>query len=243
MRIHDIWRLLGALMLAGMAAAASAATCNSTAGAGPFNWGTTGTWSCGHVPLNTDDVVIVNNSVVTVNIPGAVAGSLTITGGNTVSTLQIAAAANALSVTNAGGRTGNVTIGAPTANVAKQFTVGPGTLSVTGSVTISGGTGGGGAANISQLTATTGTITIGGDLNINAGSANTTLAQVTLTTGKITVTGDTTLTGGGANSRDALLSVTGAPAVAGNGINISGSLNVNATVSTSSTVSIGPLEA
>ncbi|MBI5435621.1 MAG: hypothetical protein HY937_00650 [Nitrosomonadales bacterium] len=206
------------------------------------NWSAVGTWSsvsCAAagataIPSAADDVTICNGINVTVDGAGT-AGSVTIATGTTATALTLGAAGT-LTVTNASGLSGNVIINPSTANVTRSLAVGARSLTVTGSVTINGGTTKGGASNISQLTVTTGTASLG-SLVLNAGTVNTNVARATVTTGTVNVTGDVTLTGGGAASRDALLSVTGASAV-GAGVNVDGNLNINATVATSSTVSI-----
>lgn len=207
------------------------------------NWSTAGTWSttsCAAAgattqPTAADDVTICNGINVTVDGAGT-AGSVTIATGATATALTLGAAGT-LTVTNASGLSGNVIINPSTANVTRSLAVGARTLTVTGSVTINGGTTTGGASNISQLTVTTGTASLG-SLVLNAGTLVRNQARVTLTTGKINVTGDVTLTGGTAlNTCDALLSVTGA-SIVGNGINIGGNLNINSTLATTSAVSI-----
>lgn len=212
-----------------------------------------GTWSSScaaaavtPIPTNLDDVTICDGINVTVDAAG-VAGSVTIAGGVTTTALTLGAAGT-LTVTDAGGLTGDVTIQAPTSNVVtKQIVVGTRSLTITGNVTINGGTTGGGAATrTSQLTVTSGTVTIGTvgspkTLSITAGTATTYLAQVTLSpvtgVGTITVNGDVTLTGGANATGDALLNVAGI-SNAGTGVIITGNLNVNSTIATSSTVSM-----
>ena len=233
------WLQFGLLMVsAGLAGTVHAQTCTNTAGG---DWSNTAIWTCTvpagpRVPTNADNVTIITNTTVTINNPGAVAGQLTINGGATQTSVNMGGTGT-LTVTNAGGRTGNIIINAPTANVTKQLAVGARTLITTGDVTINGGTAGSGAANISQLSVTTGTATIGGNLIINAGTVNTNVARATVTTGTIAVTGNATLTGGGTNSRDALISVTGVSATTG--VTVGGTLNINATVAGSSSVTLG----
>jgi hypothetical protein len=233
------WLRFGLLMFsAGLAGTVHAQTCTNTAGG---DWSNTAIWTCAapagpRVPTNADNVTIITNTTVTINNPGAVAGQLTINGGATQTSVNMGGTGT-LTVTNAGGRTGNIIINAPTANVTKQLAVGARTLTTTGNVTISGGTAGGGAANISQLSVTTGSASIGGNLIINAGTVNTNVARATVTTGTIAVTGNATLTGGGTNSRDALISVTGVSATTG--VTVGGTLNINATVAGSSSVTLG----
>jgi MSHA biogenesis protein MshQ len=100
-----------------------------------------------------------------------------------------------------------------------------GTLAITGNAVVTGGTTTPSGATMSL---TTGILTVGGNLDITAGTNTTTNATVSVTSGRIAVTGNATLTGSaaaGAN-RNALLTVTAAPAVGGNGININGDLTV-----------------
>lgn len=211
----------------------------STAWENSLTWSAT---SCtggspGTFPGAGDDVQICNNKQVTITSARTI-GSLTINGGGNTTRLTFTAAGGGnLTVTNSSGRTGNVTINASTANVNRDILVNDRTLTITGNVDINGGTGGGGAQNTARLYATSGTVTIGGNVTIDAGSVNNNRARMEVDTGKIDVAGNVTLTGGGTNSRDAELFVTGASAL-GNGINIGGTLTVAATVSTSSTVQI-----
>jgi hypothetical protein len=129
---------------------ALAATCTASNG----NWSSAGIWSCGHVPLATDDVVIPNTNGVNVTVDtAAVALTVTFTGGNRANAITVSGT-NSLTVTNA------VTINAPTGAVTKQIAVGAGTLSA-GSMSITSGT----AANrISQVTLSTGTINVTGNI-------------------------------------------------------------------------------
>lgn len=236
MKLGLIRMCVVAALLAPMAAYAQ--TCTNVA---TGNWGTPATWNCtvapaARVPANTDNVVIINNTTVTVNIAGAVAGSVTINTGANATSLTLGAAGD-LTVTNAGGLSGNIVINSPTAGVTKQVNVGARPLSVTGSVTINGGTTTASANNIAQLAVTTGTVNIGGNLVMTGGTVQS-FARTTLTTGTINVTGNVTLTGGAANNRDAQINITGASAV-GAGVNVNGTLDINSTVAASSLVTLG----
>ena len=232
------WLRFGLLMVsAGLAGTVHAQTCTNTVGG---DWSNTAIWTCAapagpRVPTNADNVTIITNTTVTINNPGAVAGQLTINGGATQTSVNMGGTGT-LSVTNAGGRTGNIIINAPTANVTKQLTVGTRTLTTTGDVTITGGTAGGGAANISQLSVTTGTATIGGNLIINGGAVNTSVAQATVSTGRINVTGGASLTGGTVASRIARITVTGVSATTG--VAISGALNIISSIAGSTSVTL-----
>ena len=284
-----------------VAGAADAASYFARTGLAGTNWNAANMWSntsCaagGPVagpPTAADDVIICNGKTVTVNIAGAVAGSVTIEGGGNNTSLTMGGVGTTLTVTNAGGRSGNVVINAPSAGVTKQISVGARSLNVTGSVTIGSATAGASNNNIAQLAITTGTATIGslnvaggtvnsiaratvttGTLNINgsasiatgtlgrglmtltggtinvngdlavsaAASTNTSgdaTVEVTNAAGLLNVTGNATVTGGGAADRDALLRVTVASNV-NRGIAIGGNLNINATVATSSSVTLG----
>lgn len=235
--------LIVAIGAAGVADAANYFARTALAGT---NWNAANMWSntsCaagGAVagpPTAADNVTICNGKAVTVNIAGAIAGSITIEGGATATSLTMGGVGTTLTVTNASGLTGNVVVNAPTAAVTKQIVVGDRSLSVTGNVTLNGGTAGGGGGNISQLSVAAGTASIGGNLIINAGTVNTNVARLTVTTGTVGVTGNATLTGGAVNSRDALISVTGISATTG--VTVGGTLDINATVATSSSVTLG----
>jgi len=235
------FRFLFFLIGVGFAPALLAQACTSAI---TGNWTAAGTWNapCNVAggPTAANSVTIQNTHTVTVTAAGGAvaAASLTIAGGANTTTLSLL---NDLTVT------GDVTIGAPTSNGAtKQITVGTRTLTVTGNVTIGGGTPGGTAATrTSQMTVTSGTVTIGTpgtprNLTINPGTATTYLATVLLTpvggVGTITVNGNVTMTGGAAaGTQDARLRVTGASNV-GTGVNITGTLNVNSNFAGTSTV-------
>jgi hypothetical protein len=223
-----------------------------TAGAAPItnNWNQNTTWTtsntcngaalaAGVFPGAGDNVFICNNKTVTVNITGAQAGSVTILAGANTTALNLGGAGTSLTVTNSSGQSGNVIINGSTANATRTIAVGARSLDVTGNVTINGGTTTGGGNNTAQLTVAAGTVTIGGNLALNAGTVANNRAQTMLTgTGRIDVAGNVTLTGGITNNnRDALLNVSGISAL-GQGINIGGTLNVVSTLATTATVSI-----
>jgi MSHA biogenesis protein MshQ len=219
------------------------------------NWSTNGNWSsvsCAAAgattaPTAADDVTICNGITITVD-PGAVraALSVTIAGGANTGGLAFGGAGSQLDVTN------DVTIDAPTSNgIIKQIVVGARTLNVGGNVTLNGGTTGGtNATRTTQLTVTSGTVTIGTvgtprNLNITAdasANAHASVAQVTLTpaagVGTITVNGNVTLTGGGTTTHNALLTVAGT-SNANTGIIITGDLNVlSPSIATTSSVTM-----
>ena len=239
---HSI-ALIAVLLASGSAGAASFFARTGGAFAGT-NWNAANMWSntscaaggpVAATPTAADDVTICNGKAVTVNVATANAGSITIEGGNLATSLTIAGA-NVLSVTNASGRSGNVVIAASTAAVTKQLAVNAGTLNVTGSVTVNGGTTTNNVNNIAQLAVTTGTASVNGAMQITAGTATTYVARVTLTTGSITVGGNVDITGGTAATADALINVTGVSAATG--FTVGGALNINATVATSSSVTL-----
>ncbi len=60
---------------------AQALTC--TANTGTVNWTTIGTWSCGRIPINVDDVIIPNASIVTLTAASTIT-SLTVQNGGTL---------------------------------------------------------------------------------------------------------------------------------------------------------------
>jgi len=152
-----------------------AATCTASNG----NWNTAGIWSCGHVPLATDDVVIPNTNRLNVTVnTAAVALTVSFTGGNRANAINISSP-NSLTVTNA------ITINAPTGNVTKAVNVGTGTLSA-GSIAIISGSA---AGRISAVTLSTGTINCAGNITFSG----------TATAARLTFTGAGTLNIGGAN--------------------------------------------
>ena len=136
---------------------AYAATCTASAG----NWSNSAIWSCGRVPLATDDVVIPNTNGVNVTVDtAAVALTVAFTAGNQANAITISGT-NSLTVTNA------ITIGLPSANKIKNIAVGSGSLSA-GSVSLLGTTGG---TNLTQITISTGTVNVTGDIT-SAGVAS-----------------------------------------------------------------------
>ncbi len=170
------------------AAPAQAVICNSNA---TGNWNNAGTWSCGHVPLNADDVTIIGNTTVTVNIAGAVANSVTVgdASNSRLSSLTFNAATSSLTVAN------DVIITAPTSNTAgrdRQILVNAGTLTVNGNVTLEGSAR---TNTYTRLTLTTGTATIAGGLTVNS-STTAGRAVVTAGTGTINVDGAAGVTNG-----------------------------------------------
>ena len=211
-----ISRLLLILASVAWAGSACAIVCNSNGSGGPLNWNATGTWTCGHVPLSSDDVTITDNDVVNVNIAGAVAQSLTIqAGGN--DTFLIFNAGSSLTVTN------NVAVQAPTANNAtKEITLGTATLTVTkGNVTVAGGNNNN---TTSQITITSGTLAVTtGSVTVTGGNNNGSVSQITVTSGALTVSaGNVAVTAGAGGTSTASLAVTTGA------ININtGTLNVN----------------
>lgn len=127
---------------------------------GGINWGTTGNWSLGHVPLATEDVVIPNGNAVTVNVASAVCKSLAISGGTTDCSVTIASP-NTLTVTNA------ITIGTGTgANDDQLLNVGSGSVTC-GSIAV---TATGSNSRRSGVTISSGTLTVSG--NITMGDVN-----------------------------------------------------------------------
>lgn len=162
---------------------ASAATCTAGTGGGG-SWNTVATWSggagnCNHVPLATDAVVIPNTNGLNVTVDTtAVALSVTFTGGNRANAVTISGT-NSLTVTNA------ITINAPTGAVTKQVAVGAGTLTA-GSISITSGSSG---TRISQVTLSTGTINVSGNITFGG----------TVSSAKLVFSGAGTLNIGGAN--------------------------------------------
>lgn len=150
------------------AGAVYAATCTST---GTGNWGTSGIWNCGHVPLAGDDAVIAGGHTVTVNV-AAVCNSLSMTGASS-STISITG--QSLSVAGA------VTVSGVSLanNSSNSIAVGTGTLSA-GSLTLTGGTG----SRTAVVSLGTGSATVGGDISgVNASSLITFTGAGTLNVG------------------------------------------------------------
>ncbi len=168
--------LIALPLMAILPSTAAAVTCTAANG----NWSAVGTWSCGHVPLASDDVVIPNTNGVNVTVDtAAVALSTTFTAGNRANLITISGS-NSLTITNA------ITIGAPSGAVTKGISVGAGTLTA-GSMAINGGT----ASNrIASVTATTGIINVSGNITFSG----------TASAARLAFSGAGTLNIGGANS-------------------------------------------
>ena len=137
---------------------ASADGCTST---GNGNWSVTGTWSCGHMPTASDDVMIANGTTVTFDLASATVNSLTINDGNANSGISIAGT-NSLTVTNDVLAINNANL------TVKTVDVGSGTLNVGGSLNLSAA----GGTRVVQLTIDTGTVTVNGNINNVNASAN-----------------------------------------------------------------------
>lgn len=147
--------LFGLLMLS--AAGAQAAVCTTNAGAG--TWGTAATWSCGHVPLATDTVVITRNISLGANrtVAGVtVNAGATLSGGNR--NLTVSGPVVVDGIYNTGGGDLNTTVGgALTVNTGGTFNFNNGNAAISGNVAIDG------------------TLTSGGD-NMQMTGVNTTLS-------------------------------------------------------------------
>ena len=132
--------------------------CTST---GTGNWSATGTWSCGHLPTASDDVMIANGTIVTFDLPSATVSSLTINDGNATSSLTLSGT-NALTVTN------NVLAINTTNLTIKSIDVGSGALNIGGSLNLSAN----GGTQVVRLTIGSGTVTVNGNINNANATAN-----------------------------------------------------------------------
>lgn len=193
----------------------------------------------------------INTSVATASVTGAqglldVKGDVTLTGGNAAN-LHALLTVSGIGAVGRGVLIGGnllVTSGAATRATVQMSGVTAGAnasrITVAGNVTnrdrIFANTGiftANGAAFATTSTignaitqVTTGSLDIAGNATVNASATTNSTATMTVSTGRISVVGDLTVTGGNnAALRNALLSVTGAPAVAGNGINVNGTLS------------------
>lgn len=113
---NQLSKLGALLMLAMLSAGAQAAVCTTNAGAG--TWGTAATWSCGHVPVAADTVVISRN----ITAAAATIAGLTVNAGITLTD-----GGNTLTIT--GGLTNNGIIS------------GTGIMNVTGAASVVSGSG------------------------------------------------------------------------------------------------------
>ena len=154
--------------------------------------------------------------------------------GMAASSVTINTGANASGLTFAAGSslavTNNVVVNLPTAAVIKQINVATATLTVGGNVTLNGGTA---ATRAALLTVSSGLITINGGLIINATVATSSTASITAAGGRITVNGAAGVTNGDVVTVGAgTFSVTNAAATFN---------NTSATNVASTTVSTGTL--
>jgi len=183
---------------------AEAATCTSNASG---NWNTAGTWSCGHVPLVTDDVVIAATHTVTMDLSSGATGlSLTINGtlafGSNAYTLTIST--GGVTINSGGNITGTAasiitTSGSLVANstsitsttVSITMTGASKTISGTGTVpflTINNTVTNNGTLTVSTKLAGSSTLTNGASATLNIGA---TAANLILTTLTATANGNT----------------------------------------------------
>jgi uncharacterized repeat protein (TIGR01451 family) len=165
---------------------AYAAACTATTSG---NWSSAGTWSCGHVPTSSDDVMIGNGLSITVDVL-AVANSVTLNNGNASTALTIGGT-NSLNVT------GDITLINTTSGTIKVLAVGAGALTVGGNLNLNGG----GGTQVTQLTVGTGTVSVNGNIN----ATGTTSARVIFSgAGTLNIAGaypaGTTLTTAGAGT-------------------------------------------
>ena len=123
--------------------------------------------------------------------------TVTVNGARAASSVTINGGANASRLTFAAGSslavTNNVIVNLPTAAVTKSITVLTGTLTVGGNVTLNGGTA---ATRDALLSVSSGLITINGGLTINASVATSSTASITAAGGRITVNGAAGVTNG-----------------------------------------------
>jgi len=134
---------------------AEAAVCTTNAGAG--TWGTAATWSCGHVPLSTDTVVI--SRAITLSANSTIAG-LTVNAGVTFS-----------------GNNRNLIVGGPVL-ISGTYDTGGGDLTTTGGGALTIDAGGNfnftnGNTSISGNVVVNGTLTSGGDAIQMTGASTT----------------------------------------------------------------------
>ena len=134
---------------------ASAAVCTST---GTGNWSSAATWSCGYVPGPSDDAMIADGTTVTLDLASATVNSLTINDGLDTTGL-IFAGTNALTVNQ------NVYVVNSTAGgILHSINVGAGTLNVGGDLDLNYGS----TTRLSELTLSTGAVTVNGNINTSA---------------------------------------------------------------------------
>lgn len=184
-----LWIFAALVMLS---STVSATTTNTMINVGA--WSNGANWSLGHEPTNSEDVIIPSDGVATVDV-NAVCASLTI-GDNSTSALVTITGTNSLTITTAGGGSGNLYINGANSNSLFQFNVNGGSVNVMGQV-IPGGFNGGEInvtsgsvrfSNTSSLTwgeainlnvTGTGSATFDGALDLTTVSAGTTTFSLT----------------------------------------------------------------
>src|SRR3989344_5661925 len=177
---------------------ADALTCNAATSTSTLSWNDLNNWSCGRVPTSVDDVVLglgdgtSDYSNYTADVTSTV-NSITFPTNSATSTVTFGTNITLTVV-------GNVSIGAPeSATALKSIAIGASSnhLDVGGSLTLVGGTG----ARISNLTISTGTLTVGSGI-----SFSTTNGQLT-TTGAATINVTGTIGSGGTASLNSTTTV------------------------------------
>jgi len=184
-----LWIFVGLILLS---SAAGATTTNTMINVG--TWSTGANWSLGHEPTNSEDVIIPSDIVATIDV-SAVCASLTI-GDNSTSAIVTISGTNSLTITTAGGGSGNLYINGANSNSLFQFNINGGSVNVMGQV-IPGGFNGGEInvtsgsvrfSNTSSLTwgeavnlnvTGTGSATFDGQLDLTTVSAGSTTLSLT----------------------------------------------------------------
>ena len=175
--------IIGLLLLTVGVANVNAALKTWDRGAKNDNWASAKNWYPNGVPTSSDDVVIPNNSNVTVNTE-AVCASFTINGGNNNNLITISDV-QSLTVS------GSVTIGAVTEGaVDKAIIVGNGILTAD-SVTMADN---GSNNEDSYISVSTGTINVSGNITMNGVATRNQI--VFLGAGTLNIGGNGTITGG-----------------------------------------------
>jgi len=186
----SLFRYLFAGVLFTASYTAQALTC--TANTGTVNWTTIATWSCGRIPINVDDVIIPNASIVTLTAASTIT-SLNVQNGGTLNLNRTGNAMPTVSGTKTFGATSTVnynfngtqnispeTYGNLSVSTAGTKTPLAGTFNIAGNLVINAGTWAGNSnnpvMNISGNFIRTGTYTPGTGMHTFNGTGTQTIA-------------------------------------------------------------------
>lgn len=211
-----------------------AATCNSQSGtlASPASWSSAGTWSCGNVPVNNDNVNISHyvsagnlsisfiNQIITINAGGTlrINGDLLLEGNN----VQLILNGGTLEVT------GNLTV-----NNRASITANSGNISVTGTVSLTNNSAiidfnSSGTFNMGSFTSPSGSTKA---LNMNSGTLNVTNTMTISSGTTVFIDDDATMNVANITNEDASSSILNNEGI----VNVSQNISISGPINNLST--------